>query len=581
MSSSNCARHGRYCVWLLPLILSGCFGSGGGGGAAAGETAVGASGETAGSAAAFATTATAPAAGAAEVQPDAVVSASFNRELDAGSIDVEGFVLSGPSGPVPARQVYAEGDTAYLLPEQPLALASLYTARLEGARSRSGEPLGAARSWSFITRDGEWQSGQLVAPLPGEDRVVVQDLAFDAAGNGIMVFGTDAGIDPAGGRLWAVNYTAGGGWGTPQVIGDDAFLFYDSVDLQLTADGRGVVLAQYYDDTPAYVVAHSYDPVSGWSPVQELGVGTENGAQPRLAIDAEGNALAVWAHFDEFERNPQVPEGLLASRLRRGEGWSEPRPLGVSPVRRPGAALAMNTAGEALLAWEDDIVGNEQQDARRVYVRHYAPASGWGEVVALGELTSFYGAELEAALGDTGAGQVVWSDSPRVLARRYRAGEGWQPAVEIATGALGRYAALDQLQTRAGGELMLLYRLSAGDSGAAGLHGAAYAPEAGWSTPELLQQGEFGHFGADLTTDAAGNALAVWRQRPAGSAEQTPFHVYASRYRDRWQSPEQLDDAYAGTERAQVGVHEASGTGWALWAQPAGTGSEVWGRPFR
>jgi methionine-rich copper-binding protein CopC len=91
-----------------------------------------------------------PAPDATSVPLAAVVTATFNEAVQAGTI---GFALTSSSGSAVAATVAydASTDTATLTPSAPLVYGTTYTATVTGAEDTAGDPMDGSVSWSFTT----------------------------------------------------------------------------------------------------------------------------------------------------------------------------------------------------------------------------------------------------------------------------------------------------------------------------------------------------------------------------------------------------------------------------------------------
>ena len=95
--------------------------------------------------------ATTPAGNAAGVRLDATVTATFNEQVDAASINATTFTLSNGVTAVPAAVTYAAG-TATLIPTNLLAENTLFTAVVTpGVRDLDGDAMARAKTWTFTT----------------------------------------------------------------------------------------------------------------------------------------------------------------------------------------------------------------------------------------------------------------------------------------------------------------------------------------------------------------------------------------------------------------------------------------------
>lgn len=96
-------------------------------------------------------------------------------------------------------------------------------------------------------------------------------------------------------NIWANRYSAGNGWGTatlvelnnagPAILPDVAF--YPS--------GNALAIWTQFDGTSYDIWSNRHTPTGGWSMPVRIETGTGSSIDPQLAIDGNGNALAVWS----------------------------------------------------------------------------------------------------------------------------------------------------------------------------------------------------------------------------------------------------------------------------------------------
>ncbi len=115
---------------------------------------------------------------------------------------------------------------------------------------------------------------------------------------------------------------------------------------------------------------------------------TGHSYNPRVAINALGQAVAVWVQMD----HALGTYGIWSSRLEPGAGWGAVVQVergNAGPTYAPG--IAIDDRGLAVAAWQ-------QSDGRRANVRasRFTPGVGWGRA-----------SPLERGEGDLGAPQVV------------------------------------------------------------------------------------------------------------------------------------------------------------------------------
>lgn len=339
-------------------------------------------------------------------------------------------------------------------------------------------------------------------------------LGVSSAGDGVAAWVSD-GED--GAELRAAVRRPGRGWESPRrlAVGDPSALgATPSIELAMASSGRSVVAWRRFDRGDLLIEAVTHDPAGGWSeaePIARLVTGstavrvaandagdaivgwterTRNRTRfhpadggwdaastvhewsgpglssPRLALDPQGGALAVWVG-PPFVVSSAVINNLLWSATAIGGIWSEPEPMtgGAFSI----SELGMDGAGRALL-----LGGSFIARIPRVHSRRYEPGFGWESVrpprtssytSSFGELdvardgsaiAAFFGSgfspvfyqpgsgwavptqlsptggDASVAMGEAGEAWAAWTDDGKLLVSHFRADTGWRAAVEVA-----------------------------------------------------------------------------------------------------------------------------------------------------
>ena len=152
-------------------------------------------------------------------------------------------------------------------------------------------------------------------------------LAFDRAGNGVVVWAQDLGV-------YAATYDVDTDtWTEPVRISPTSSPIAFRPTIAMNGDGDAVVVWTA-DNTSLFAARYER---GNWRPGMRVGSGRE----PEVGMDAEGNARAVWHHNDR----------AWASFLpRQSNTWQEPVDLGAT---NGPPDLAMNEGGVAVAAWHD------------------------------------------------------------------------------------------------------------------------------------------------------------------------------------------------------------------------------------
>jgi hypothetical protein len=186
-------------------------------------------------------------------------------------------------------------------------------------------------------------------------------IASDKLGNTLAVWqqrdGAGAHFD-----VWANRFEAGGGWGTPTMIGMDESELPDQasnegeVALASNAEGAAVAVWTLVENDSdragggsVSLWAGRYQPGSGWSvPVmlQRERARPRNPREPQVALDAQGNAIAIWEQFDG------VGSGIWASRYDAERGWSAAMLIQEPTGRAERPQVAFDSQGRATAVWD-------------------------------------------------------------------------------------------------------------------------------------------------------------------------------------------------------------------------------------
>jgi hypothetical protein len=123
-------------TWILAYLMAGL--------------AVGCGGVVTSSPTAPSIASTVPANGATGVPLTQVVTATFNKAMDATTVNTSTFTVAGPGGAPVTGAVAYSGTTATFTPAAPLAGGTLYTATIAtGAKDPAGTALASKFAWTF------------------------------------------------------------------------------------------------------------------------------------------------------------------------------------------------------------------------------------------------------------------------------------------------------------------------------------------------------------------------------------------------------------------------------------------------
>ena len=166
---------------------------------------------------------------------------------------------------------------------------------------------------SRFTPNSGWQTPTLIAPHDNIDHVGVGPIAMDAYGNAtVMVV--------QAGAVKATRYNSPVSWGTPESI-DAQVGVASSPRVAVHPSGSAIaVWSQSSISGTTNIWSNRYTPGEGWGTpelIETDDVG--NAMAARVAVDANGNAIALWLQSDG--RTPTQRWGLSINRYTASEGW--------------------------------------------------------------------------------------------------------------------------------------------------------------------------------------------------------------------------------------------------------------------
>jgi hypothetical protein len=331
-------------------------------------------------------------------------------------------------------------------------------------------------------------------------------IAIDAAGHGFVVF-------TKGGSVFQAAYRPDpdGTWQDPITV--SSFPNTDGGGIAVNADGDAVVGFTRWSGT-GYVAQAAVRPAASgvWQNVVDLS--DPNGNSPRwpaVAIDADGNAVALWLRAGPVSENPVVQASF---RPVRSASWDSPVELGGPYARAAWMHVGFDAAGDAVAVWEASTAGGG--DA--VYASFRPTHGSWQTPTTISYpsgLKRDVKLSVDAA-GDAFASWIsVFPETQAVVEAAVRHGSSgtWDAPIQLSPSS--RYAYTADLAADQDGNAVLMWT--------EGLDGptvhAALRPIASdaWTPPAALPpSGSSGEaFDVAVALDGKGNAVALWERSPS------------------------------------------------------------------
>lgn len=190
---------------------------------------------------------------------------------------------------------------------------------------------------------GNWSVPTNLSP-PGQTATNPQ-VIIDQNGNAVAIWERSNGMHLV---IQASTLPRNGSWSTPVDIslpGQEALL------PQLTVNLSGNVLAVWkrFDGTH-YLIESAALPYGGkWSPPTILSLPGQNADKPQIALDAAGEAIALWSRYNGNKNVIQSCQSTF------GGAWSIPKNLSSETINAQNPRINMAQGGKAtaIALWED------------------------------------------------------------------------------------------------------------------------------------------------------------------------------------------------------------------------------------
>ena len=264
----------------------------------------------------------------------------------------------------------------------------------------------------------------------------------------------------------------------------------------VNADGSAVAVWCLFDGSH-YIVQAATRPVGGsWSAPADLSAAGQNSLHPEVALNANGNAVAIWQRYDGSNYIIQ------AARRPTGGPWDAAASISVSGKNARESQVALDGAGNAFAVW--------QRSNGTVQVVQAATAlagDSWESPIDLSGTGSF-GVEPQLALDGGGGAVALWRDSSsnKIQATDQQSvNQPWTAPVDLtAVGEIGQSARV----ALGGGVATAVW--DGNDGSEWGVHAAGSTGLGAWTAALAITGEPFGET-PEVGADAAGDAVAVWR----------------------------------------------------------------------
>lgn len=360
----------------------------------------------------------------------------------------------------------------------------------------------------------------------------------------------------------------GGGdaWGVAQRI-DNAY--GHTLDPQVAMDAQGNAMAVWrlrdiHTHESSRIWSNRYTPDGCWAAAVVIDNEQTPAHAPQIAMNPKGDAIAVWQQSDGVDH-----DDIWSNRYTPASGWGTPELIGDNDDNAFYPDVAIDPKGNAIAVWKRHSYRYPTESS--IWSNRYAPAEGWGAMVRIDHQEGLKGAP-HVVMDPQGNAITVWMHSNHIWSTRYTPTEGWSGPVRLEEAS--GISKSPRVAVDAQGNAIAVWARSDRHDSAEQIWSNRYTPEAGWGAALRIEDSDTSASGPDVAMDAEGNAISVWR---AGLSDGS---VWANRYvvGRGWQTPVAIDDndSYAGSPRIAMDPLGNATAVWVRWY----AGVHIWSKRF-
>lgn len=364
-------------------------------------------------------------------------------------------------------------------------------------------------------------------------------------------------------------------WSPAERIDQESKPFVPAVALD--AGGTAVVVWSDSSVSAGKVFSRRNTPDSGWSALKQIDRNEDDASPAKLAVNLEGNAIAVWAQGD-FEGTVEVGEtgsAIWSSRYTADGGWeASVRVDSEDAGEASDAHVALDADANAIAVWHQ-FDGTKES----IWASRSTPDGGWDPPTIIDPNNRGHAGDPRVAIDPDGNAIAAWhqSDSTRaqIWSNDFTPGKGWGTATRIDSNNQGEARLPDVAMDRDGNAIVVWHQP----------HGSRRSiwsnrrtPSAAWGSPERIDAEDIGDADhARIGVDADGYAIAVWKQSNGITTD-----IWANRYvpGEDWGEAQRIEATDDGDALDPGVAVSASGDAVAVWPRYDGSRYDVWSNAF-
>jgi hypothetical protein len=395
-------------------------------------------------------------------------------------------------------------------------------------------------------------------------------VAVGQNGNAIAVWSQDDGVRES---IHANHYDAlSDSWGVAGLIETDNT--GNATSPQVAIDSNGNAIAVWYQDDGVRlnIYANRYDALSrSWGLAESIETDNAGDAWvPQVAVDPNGNAIAVWY------QNNGVRYNIYANRYDEvSNSWG---PAALIETDNTGSAsapqVAIDSIGNAIAVWMQD-------DGVRLNIhanRYDVLSDSWGSAELI-ETDNVGDASFpQVAVNQNGNAVAVWvqDDGLRysIYANRYDALSRSWGAAELIEADNAEHAFKPDIAVPPNGNAVAVWFQY--DGVRYNIHANSYDElSRSWGLAESIETDNSGDaWNHEVVADRNGNAIAVWTQHDG-----VRYNIYANCYdalSGSWGSAKLIDADNIGDAWEPHVAADPNGNAIVVWMQDDGVRDNIW-----
>ena len=366
-------------------------------------------------------------------------------------------------------------------------------------------------------------------------------------------------------NMWANTYD-GNTWGTAQLIETNNAGNVGYADVAINDNGEAIAVWHQFDGTRNNVWANTYNG-NTWGTAQLIETNNAGNAfEPKVAIDSSGRALVLWNQIENGKIN------IWVNRYA-GNAWSTAQHLVTGNV---GNAIIkqvdMDTSGNAI------AVGHQSDGTRNnIWATMYTVATNtWGDAQLLenDNVGDAFNAQID--INTSGHAVVAWEqfDGTRynIWSNTYD-GNSWSaPELLEYGGGNAQYVSLDMNDN---GDVFVVWEQR--DSNLNYDIWSNRFDGNTWGSAERIETNSSVGYYAKIVVDNNRKAIAIWQQADAAGV----FNVWSNRFDgNTWGSAQLVDVNNIGNIGAQHIAMDNNGNALAVWHRHDGIRNNIWTSSF-